>query len=193
MARKKRIDIMTIDPRIARQTLALLADQYKNLRPDIEKCLSEAMDCPDFEDLAAEIAGLLTSLDEDDLYARAGRTYCGYNEPEESVSEILTEKLDPYFKRFNKSLKEQNQSRSLSLCKSIVLALYRLEKNDYCDNNIEEYVHDFAYETAGWVVQLWRANGDEKKACKNKYDKSKKFPREFVEKHTPEWDWLVRN
>lgn len=191
MARIKHTDIMTVDPRIARQALALLADRNKNLRAYIEDCLNKAMNYPDFEDLATEIAEKLTSLDEDDLYARAGYTYRGYNEPDESVSEILTEKLDPYFKRFNKSLKEHNESQSLALCKSIVFALYQLQKNDFCDNNIEEHVRHFASEAAGWVVQLWRANGDEDKACNNKYDKSKIFPREFVEQHTPEWDWLV--
>jgi hypothetical protein len=64
------------------------------------------------------------------------------------------------------------------VCKGIVVGLYRAKHSRF---ELIEYAEDSPSELACRAVEIWRRR-------RRKWT----FPRHFVEKFTPDWDWLVR-
>lgn len=72
----------------------------------------------------------------------------------------------------------KRSKRQTELCKGIVLGLYRAEHRGF---ELLEYAEDCPSELAGHAVDIWQRRR-----------RNYVLPRTFVEKFTPDWDWLVR-
>jgi hypothetical protein len=75
-------------------------------------------------------------------------------------------------------VKLRHEDEALEVCKGIVLGLYRAEHRGF---ELLEYAEDSPSELASHAVEIWRRR---RRHCT--------FPRNFVEKCTPNWAWLVR-
>lgn len=86
--------------------------------------------------------------------------------------------MTPYFHDLERRVKLRHENEAAELCQGIVLGLYRAEHRGF---ELLEYAEDGPSQLAGHAVDIWQRRG---RNCK--------LPRAFVEKFTPEWDWLVR-
>jgi hypothetical protein len=129
-----------------------------------------------FADLAAHVLGALLALDLDDLDAgpRAG----GYVEPSEAAWNVIEKVVTPYLHDLGRRVKLGHDDEALEVCRGIVLGLYRAEHRGF---ELLQYAEESPSELAGHAVEIWRRK---RRHCA--------FPRDFVEKYTPNWAWLVR-
>jgi len=129
-----------------------------------------------FTDLAADVLGALLALDLDDLDAgpRAG----GYVEPSEAAWNVIEKVVTPYLRDLGRRVKLGHDDEALEVCRGIVLGLYRAEHRGF---ELLQYAEDSPSELAGHAVEIWRRK---RRHCA--------FPRDFVEKYTPNWAWLIR-
>lgn len=129
-----------------------------------------------FTAVANGVFEALRALDLDDLDAgpRAG----GYVEPSEAAWVAIENVMAPYFHDLERRVQLKHQDEATALCKGIVLGLYRAEHRGF---ELLEYAEDGPSEFAGQAVVIWQRR---RRTCS--------LPRMFVEKFTPDWDWLVR-
>ncbi len=83
-------------------------------------------------------------------------------------------------------------SEALEICKGIVLGLYRVRGRDA--DEFMGWASDFPEEHAAWVVDVWRAGGNEAKAARSirpLAGKGPPLPKDFVDQFVPEWTWLI--
>jgi len=90
---------------------------------------------------------------------------------------LVGEKLLNYI-RAARRVKFRHEAEALEVCKGIVLGLYRAEHRGF---ELLEYAEDSPSELAGQALEIWRRR---RRDCT--------LPRNFVEKYTPNWAWLVR-
>jgi hypothetical protein len=129
-----------------------------------------------FMDVATGVLDALLALDLEDLDAgpRAG----GYVEPSEAAWKAIEEAVTPYFHDLERRVKLRHENEAVELCKGIVLGLYRAEHRGF---ELLEYAEDCPSELAGHAVDIWQRRR-----------RNYALPRTFIEKFTPDWDWLVR-
>ena len=75
-------------------------------------------------------------------------------------------------------MKLRHENEAAEICKGMVPGLHRAEQHGF---ELREYAEDCPSELAAHAVDLWqrrRRNGT--------------LPRSFIEKFTPDWDWLLR-
>jgi hypothetical protein len=129
-----------------------------------------------FADIASVVCEALLALDLDDLDTgpRAG----GYIEPSEAAWAAIDNVLAPYFQDLERRVKLKHEDEATALCKGIVLGLYRAAHRGF---ELLEYAEDCPSELADQAVVIWQRR---RRNCS--------LPYTFVQKFTPEWDWLVR-
>ena len=86
--------------------------------------------------------------------------------------------MKPYLDDLERRLKLGHEEEAVEVCKGIVFGLYRAEHSGF---DLLEYALDSPSELAGHAVEIWQRR-------RRNYT----FPRNFVEKFTPDWEWLVR-
>jgi hypothetical protein len=118
----------------------------------------------------------LLALDLDDL--DAGPRASGYVEPSEAAWAAIENVVAPYFHDLERRVKLRHEDEAIELCQGIVLGLYRAEHRGF---ELLEYAEDCPSELAGHAVDMWQRR---RRNCA--------LPRSFIEKFTPDWDWLVR-
>lgn len=186
----RQVEVTTLKPRLAKQVLELLLARHPELHAEVSELATSANENPDEFMLADEIEELMTSLDEGDIFKRAGRRNGRYTEQAEAEAEALTEAMEPYFDQLEQTINSGNDKAALGICKAIVLAMYRFSKND--DHPLLENLEDYPEETADWAVRLWRASGDVNKASDRTSDLERQFPSDFARRYTPDWaEWLI--
>jgi hypothetical protein len=102
----------------------------------------------------------------------------GYVEPSEAAWDVIEKVVTPYFHDLERRVKLRHEDEALEVSKGIVLGLYRAEHRGF---ELLEYAEDSPSELAGRAVEIWR---------RRRRDWT--FPRNFVEKYTPNWAWLAR-
>ena len=133
----------------------------------------------------------MRAVDVDALSGRAGRHSWGYVEPDQAALDLLGEAVDPFLEDMKDKLGLGLQAEGLEICKGIVLGLYRVHKRG---GELLQYAPEFPEEHAGWVVDIWRAGGDEEKAVRRTRPLAGKvpaFPKDFVDRFVPAWAWLA--
>jgi hypothetical protein len=168
------LDVLTGDEALA--VLRELLSSRPDLRPDARRAANALLATVSFTDIGRSVFDALLALDLDDLDAgpRAG----GYVEPSEAAWKAIEEAVTPYFHDLERRVKLRHENEAAELCKGIVLGLYRAEHRGF---ELLEYAEDGPSQLAGHAVDIWQRR---RRNCK--------LPRAFVEKFTPEWDWLVR-
>lgn len=194
MARAKKpkieVDLSDLNPIVARRVLQNLLELQPDLTAVVAELADELIKNPRIEDLAEEIEGKLNQISAGDIHSNSGRTWRGYREQEECVAEIWSEVITPYFERVQKLFRKKDEQNALTMCKAIILALYRLKHSDYF-SELEEYAEDCPEETADWAARLWRSAGNEERAGDRRFYADITIPEDFVHQYVPEWDWLL--
>jgi hypothetical protein len=129
-----------------------------------------------FADVAADVCGALQALDLDDL--DAGPRADGYVEPSEAAWKVVEKVVTPFLHDLERRVKLGHEDEAVEVCKGIVLGLYRAERGGF---ELLEYAEDSPSELAGQAVEILRRP-------RRRYA----LPRNFVEKFTPKWEWLIR-
>ena len=166
--------LLTGDEALA--VLRELLSSHPDLLPDGRRAANALLARVSFTDIAKGVFDALLELDMGDLDAgpRAG----GYVEPSEAAWKAIEQSVRPYFHDLERRVKLRHENEATALCKGIVLGLYRAEQRGF---ELLEYAEDCPSELAGHAVDIWQRR---RRNCA--------FPRTFIEKFTPEWDWLVR-
>ena len=153
-----------------------LLSSHSNLLPDARRAANALLASVSFADVAKSVFDALLALDLDDLDAgpRAG----GYVEPSEAAWEAIEKRVAPYFHDLERRVQLRHEDEATELCKGIVVGLYRAERRGF---ELLEYAEDCLSELAGRAIDIWQRR-------RRHYT----LPRTFIEKFTPEWDWLVR-
>jgi len=168
------LDVLTKDE--ASAVFRHLLSSHPELIPDARQAADALLATVSLTDIARSVFEALVALDLDDL--DAGPRAAGYVEPSEAAWAAIENVIAPYFRDLERRVKLRHEDEATALCKGIVLGLYRAEQRGF---ELLEYADDGPSELAGHAVAIWqrrRRNGS--------------LPRTFVEKFTPEWDWLAR-
>jgi hypothetical protein len=181
-----------LKPEESRAILQRLLAAHPDLRAEVERIARSVLGAVSFEDIADAVEDAVRALDLDDLHGRAGRHSWGYVEPSQAAQDLLEETVDPFLEDMKRLLGRRLPSEALEICKGIVLGLYRVRGRDA--DEFMGWVPDFPEEHAVWVVDVWRAGGDEGKAARQLQPLSGKgplLPKDFVDQFVPEWTWLA--
>jgi hypothetical protein len=168
------LDVLTGDE--AQIVLKDLLSSRPDLISDARRAANAVLATVLFADVAADVFGALQALDLDDL--DAGPRPGGYVEPSEAAWNVIERVVTPYFHDLARRVKLRHEAEALEVCEGIVLGLYRAEHRGF---ELLEYAEDSPSELAGQALEIWRRR---RRDCT--------FPRNFVEKYTPNWAWLVR-
>ena len=160
----------------AQKVLNELLSSRPELVSDARRAASALLATVSFADIAADVFGALQALDLDDL--DAGPRPAGYVESSEAAWNAIERVVTPYFRDLERRVNLRHEDEALDVCKGIVLGLYRAEHRSF---ELLEYAEDSPSELAGRAVDICRRRRREWT-----------FPRNFVEKYTPNWAWLVR-
>jgi hypothetical protein len=160
----------------AQAVLRELLSSRPDLIPDATQVANALLATVSFANVAESVFGALAALDLDDL--DAGPRPGGYVEPSEAAWEMIENVVTPYFHDLERRIKLGHEEEASEVCKGIVVGLYRAEHSRF---ELIEYAEDSPSELAGRAVAIWRRRR-----------RNWTFPRNFVEKFTPDWDWLVR-
>jgi hypothetical protein len=181
-----------LKPEEAHDVLNRLLAAHPELRAEAEQIARTALGEVSFEAIADEVEDAVRALDLDDLSGRAGRHAGGYVEPDQAALDLMGEAVDPYLEDMKRKLEPGLEPEALEICKGIVLGLYRFHQRG---SELRDYAPEFPEEHAGWVVDIWRAGGDEDKAARRASPLAGKgpgLPKDFVDRFVPEWEWLAR-
>jgi hypothetical protein len=173
-AKHRSLDVLTSDE--ARAVLQELLLAHPALVPDAEQVANALLSTVSFVAVAESVFQVVQALDLDDL--DAGPQMGGYVEPSEAAWEAVGKALKPYLEDLERRIQLRHEEEAFEICKGIVGGLYRAERSA---SELLEYAEDCPSEIAGQAVDMWRRRR-----------RDRRFPREFVKKFTPEWDWLVR-
>lgn len=168
------LDVLTGDE--AQIVLNDLLSSRPDLISDARRAANALLATVSFADVAADVFGALQALDLDDL--DAGLRPRGYVEPSEAAWNLIEKVVTPCFHDLERRVKLRHEDEALEVCKGVVVGLYRAEHRGF---ELLEYAEDSPSELAGRAVEIWR---------RRRRDWT--FPRNFVEKYTPNWAWLAR-
>jgi hypothetical protein len=160
----------------AQKVLNALLSSRPELISDARRAANALLATVSFADVAADVFGALQALDLDDL--DAGPRPGGYVEPSEAAWNAIERVVTPYFLDLERRVKLRHEEEALDVCEGIVLGLYRAEHRSF---DLLEYATDCPSELASRAVEICRRRR-----------RAWTFPRNFVEKYTPNWAWLVR-
>lgn len=182
--------VSTLDPTIARRVLLKLLEKEPELNASVATAIEEVTANPELEDLTAQVEGALSRVTEGAIYGNSGRSSRGYKEPGEAAAELVSDSLQRFFERLEQLSKEDECPAALTLCKAIVLALYHF-KDGAVSLDPDEGLEDISEDSADWAARIWRSGGNLKWAGDRRFKSDRNIPRDFVEQHVPEWDWLL--
>jgi hypothetical protein len=173
-AKHDSLDLLTGDEALT--VLSGLLSSHPTLLLDARQAANALLATVSFTHIAKGVFDALVALDLDDLHAgpRAG----GYVEPSEAAWEAIEKVVAPFFHDLERRVKLRHENEAVELCKGIVLGLYRAEHRGF---ELLEDAEDCPSELAGHAVDIWQRRR-----------RNYALPRTFVEKFTPDWDWLVR-
>ena len=155
--------------------LHALLSSHSELIPDARRAANALLASVSFAAVAKSIVDALVELGLDDL--DAGPHAGGYAEPSEAAWDAIGQAVAPYVRDLERRVKLQHEDEATELCQGIVLGLYRAEQSGF---ELLEYADECPSQLAGHAVDKWRGR------------RQQTLPRAFVQKFTPDWDWLLK-
>jgi hypothetical protein len=168
------LDVLTGDE--AGAVLRHLLSSHPELIPDARQAAKALLATVSFTETARSIFQALIALDLDDL--NAGPRAVGYVEPSEAAWAVIENITATYFRDLERRVKLRHEDEATELCKGIVLGLYPAEQRGF---ELLEYAEEGPSELAGRAVAIWQRRR-----------RNVSLSPTFIEKFTPEWDWLAR-
>lgn len=133
------------------------------------------------EDVAREIIGALSQVDDEMAYNQSGRGPWGYRSYEETVSELLRDQFDPILDTIEDAAKEGWADLALIRAQGIILGLYRYERT--CPYNYVDAVPDDWIMMAEETVEAWKELYPDDEA-------SQQLLRTFIAENCPQWETI---
>jgi hypothetical protein len=191
MARKKPGDVIEkLRPEETRDVLRRLLAARRDLMPEVERLVDEALARVLFKNIADRVEQALRSITLDEMRDRAGQHAGGYTTPKEAALHLMEEAVRPFQEDMLRRRELGREVEAMELCKGIVLGLYRL-RDRMGSHEILQWCAAFPSEHARWVVKLWNGDADEGRGNRRRTAPRRTLPREFVEKYVPEWDGMA--
>jgi hypothetical protein len=189
-AKRKSSIIEKLNHTEAASVLRMLLDRDPELRPEAEAIAKGVLSEVSPFSVADDVESAVFQYDYDDLNGRAGRHSWGYVEPTEAAWELMEEAVEPFVSEMKRYLEMGLDAQAQDFCQGILLGLYRVR--DGGKNDILNWASDFPAEAAGNALDDWgKAAGAEAEGAPAKR-KPRQLPRDFVEEHMPEWDWILK-
>jgi len=192
LSRKMGSVLDSLKPEEARAVLRRLVEAHPHLRGEAEQVARTLLGGVSFKSVADGVERAVRALGLKDLGRRAGKHSGGYVEPSQAAQDLLEEAVDPFLEDLKRCLGGGLTSEAMEICKGILLGLYRVRGRDA--DEFLGWAPDFPEEHAAWVVDVWRAGGDEGKAARRirpLAGKGPLLPKDFVDQFVPEWTWLL--
>lgn len=172
--REKCLQLLTGDE--ASAVLRELLAAHPHLVPDALKAANALLATTSFTAIAQRVFDSVVELGLDDF--DAGPRAAGYVEPSVAAWEAIERAVAPYFNDLKRRMTLRRIEEATEICKGIVIGLYRAEQRGF---ELLEYAEDCPSQLAGHAVDIvWRRR------------RRAGFPRSFIDKFVPEWDWLNR-
>jgi DNA-binding MarR family transcriptional regulator len=167
------LDVLTAEEAAA--VLHALLEAHPALLPDARQAADSLLATVSFSDVAEKVSAGLQALGLEDL--DAGPRASGYVELSEAAWYAIESVVASYLHDLERRVKLRHDDEALEVCSGIVMGLYRAEHTGF---ELHAYAEDAPSELAGRAVGIWRRH---RRRCP--------FPRHFVEKFTPDWNWLA--
>ena len=180
-----------LKPEEARAILQRLLAAHPDLRAEAERIARSLLSEMSFASVADKVEMAVRAPRLGALRGRAGRQEWGYVEPQQAALDHLAEAVDPFPEDMKRNLALGLAAEALEVCQGMVLGLYRVHKRG---GQLLEYAPEFPEEHAAWVVDVWRAAGNEEKAARQIWPLAGKgplLPKDFVDQFVPESTWLA--
>jgi len=167
------LDVLTGDE--AGAVLQALLKAHPDLRSDARRIADGLLETVSLSDVAERVCGDLQALELDDL--DAGPHAGGYVEPSEAAWDVIEGVVAPYLHDLERRIKLRREVEALQVCSGIVAGLYNAERSGF---ELHRYAEDAPAELASRAVSIW-----------SRRRRKHALSRQFVEKFTPDWDWLA--
>ncbi|MFA5448131.1 MAG: hypothetical protein WC233_07625 [Sphaerochaeta sp.] len=131
------------------------------------------------EDVARDVIGTLSEVNDEMAYAQSGRGRWGYRSYEETVSELLRDQFNPFLDTIEDAAKEGRADLALIRVEGIVLGLYRYERK--CPYNYVDAVPDDWLMMAEDALDAWKELYPDNEA-------SQQLLRTFIAENCPQWE-----
>ncbi len=130
------------------------------------------------EDVARDVIGALSEVDDEMAYNKSGRGPWGYRSYEETVSELIRDQFDPFLDTIENAAREERTDLALIRAEGIVLGLYHYERN--CPYNYVDAVPDDWIMMAEDTVEAWKELYPDDEALQQQLTA-------FIAKNCPQW------
>ncbi len=170
----------------AKAVISRLVADRPELPARVEEAARAVLADLTFEEIADDVEDAMRSLDLDDLNACAGRHRGGYTSPDEAALQLIEEAVEPFLDDMTRRIELGDESGALGVCKGILLGLYRM-RDKMRGHDFLQRAEDFPNDHARWVVRLWTGGADPRPGERGRVTSRRVLPREFVERHIPEW------
>jgi len=151
MSRRKTKDILS---HLRLEELARVLNELLRRHPDLrDNACAIAKDLIDdvtVEDIAHEVADLVSSIDLEDLNGRTGERAWGYVEPGEAAWKLLEESIEEVRDDMQRRMQARMLPAAETICLGIILGLYSLRSNS--NEGVLGWASDFLDETAANAV-----------------------------------------
>lgn len=151
-----------------------LLEAHPALVSDARRAADSQLATVSFSDVADKVCAGLQALDMDDL--DAGPRASGYVEPSEAAWDAIEAVVAPHFHDLERRIKLRREAEVLEVCSGIVTGLA-----EHSGFELQQYAEDAPSELASRAVDMWRRRR-----------RTSAFSRHFIEKVTPDWDWLAK-
>ena len=154
--------------------LHALLSSHSELIPDARRAANALLASVSFAAVAKSIVDALMKLGLDDL--DAGPHAGGYVEPSEAAWETIGQAVAPYLRDLERRVKLQHEDEATELARESFSGSIAPSNAGSSFSSMPTS----ALPTAGHAVDKWRGR------------RQQTLPRAFVQKFTPDWDWLLQ-
>jgi len=173
----------------AATVLKRLVTEHPELRAEAGAMARAVLGEASFLGVAGEVESAILLLDYDDLNSRVGSHSWGYVEPAEAAWELLEEAVEPLVADMKRRVEMGLEEEGREICEGILLGLYRVREGGGSD--ILGWAEDFPAETAAGVLEAWTGGADTETGPPSQARRRAVMPREFVDQHVPDWEWIA--
>jgi hypothetical protein len=145
--------IENLSPYEAKSILRVLCD-HEDIAKEINDLATATLKNVDADDIAEKIYSDLNCLDEDELFARSGRTRYGYVEPFDVAHEMMEDAVAPYLQKQEEYAKMKMWKEEKIYAIGIIKGL--LKYNEEGSSYFLEWSPDSMTELAQYYIYEWQ-------------------------------------
>jgi hypothetical protein len=148
--------LMKNEPSLTQKIYSLALDASEE--PDEDE-VSKVPAAIDKDAIAEDVYSEISSLDEDELYSRSGKTRHGYVEACDAAYEMLDDAMEPFMDKLREFLADGPTEMAKAYCIGLIRGL---KKGSNC-NAVMECLPDSAHDLVEEIIVMWKnANPSQK-------------------------------